>query len=105
MEKKSTTISYRFTKPLLYLHLDDPYAYALLTFLCHAAKNETGESWHGFHSITYTTGMGTRAIRSATKKLVELGLISAQLRGRQETKKYTVQYDRLLSLVERKSAA
>lgn len=48
--------------------------------------------------------MGTRAIRSATNKLVNLGLISAKVRGRQETKKYTVHYDELLALYEESRA-
>jgi hypothetical protein len=89
---------------LLHIHLEDPYAYALLTFLCHAANNSTGQSWHGFQSIAYTTGMGTRAIRSATRKLVELGLIEAQLRGRQETKLYCVRHNALLALAESSKA-
>jgi hypothetical protein len=101
MEKKSTINAYRFIKPLLNIHHDNLYAFALLAFLCHAAKNETGESWHGHASITYATGMHDQAIRSATKALVKMGVISYQVRGtvtNRETKLYTVHYDRLAEL-------
>jgi hypothetical protein len=100
MEKKSTINAYRFIKPLLYLHIDNPCVYALLTFLCHAAKNETGKSYHGQASIKYTTGMAEKTIRKATKRLAELGVISCQIRGWQKANLYTVHYDQLLALAE-----
>lgn len=101
MDQKRKINSYRFIKPLLNIHLDNPYAYSLLAFLCHAAKNETGISWHGHASITYATGMREKAIRSATKALVEMKVISCQIRGtvtKRETNLYTVHYDRLTEL-------
>ena len=98
MKDTSAPKAFRSLTPLLHIHLEDPYAYALLAFLCSAANNSTGQSWHGFQSIAYTTGMGTRAKRWATRKLVELGLIEAQLRGRQETKLYRIDYERLVQL-------
>lgn len=93
--------SFRFIKPLLHIHIDDVHAYALLNFLCHAANNDTGESWHSHASITYATGMGDRAIRSATKALVDTGLINCKVRGtvaNRKTKLYTVHHDKLVAL-------
>ena len=101
----SKSNSYRFVKPLLHTHLDNPYAYALLTFLCHAAKNDTDESWHGHTSITYATGMRDRAIRSATRALTQMGLITCEVRGTvadKQTKRYVVHYEKLLAF-ERES--
>jgi hypothetical protein len=95
------TNSFRFIKPLLRLHFDDSSAYSLLTFLCHAADNDTGESKHGHLSIRFTTGLGDKAIRSATRTLVDMGLISCKVRGtvtKKETNLYTVHHDKLVEL-------
>ena len=104
MKKESKSNAYRFTKDLMYVQLGDTYAYALLMFLCHAENKGTGVSWHGFDSIRRATGMGRLAIRAATHKLVELGLIEARLR-RQDTKTYTVHYDALAALIDKGKAA
>jgi hypothetical protein len=99
--------SFRFIKPLLRLHFDDSSAYSLLTFLCHAANNDTGESKHGHSSISYTTGLGKKAIRSAIRTLVDMGLITCRVRGtltNKETNLYTVHYDKLVELATESKA-
>lgn len=98
------TSAFRFIKPLLNIHIDDPSAYLLLTFLCQVANNMTGASWHGYASITYTTGLSQKTIQRATKTLVQLGVISCTLRGREETKLYTVHHHKLLELAEQGKA-
>ena len=104
MEKKSTINAYRFIKPLVNIHIDDTSAYLLLTFLCQVANNMTGASWHGYASITYTTGLSQKTIQRATKTLVQLGVISCTLRGKEETKLYTVHHHKLLELAEQGKA-
>jgi hypothetical protein len=99
--------SFRFVKPLLHIHIDDVYAYALLNFLCHAANNDTGESHYSYSSIAYVTGLRDRAIRSATKALVNMGLIRCSVRGtvaNKKTKLYAVNHDELAKL-EKESKA
>lgn len=101
MSVKEQSSSYRFIRPLINLHLSDPSAYLLLVFLCHAAKNKTGYSWHSHASITYTTGMAEKTIRKATKTLAQLGVITCETRGCIKSNRYKVHYDELLALAER----
>jgi hypothetical protein len=96
--------AFRFIKPLLNIHIDDPSAYLLLMFLCEVANNNTGTSWHGYASITYTTGLSEKTIQRATKTLVQLGVVSCEVRGRQKTKLYTVHHHKLLELAEQGKA-
>lgn len=94
------TQSFRYIKPLINLHLADASAYVLLTFLCLAAKNDSGESRHGRRSIQYTTGLSRGTIFRATKKLEQLGVLSCKVRGNRETKLYHIDYERLVQLAE-----
>ena len=96
--------AFRFVKPMGYVALEDSSAHHLLTFLCLAARNDTGESWYGHVSIMQRTGLTKYAIRKASKKLVDLGVISCEVRSRQESKLYTVHYDKLLELAEQGKA-
>ena len=110
MKEESKSTSHRFTKPfLLNIHIDDPSAHHLLMFLCVAAWNGTGESFHGHASIAYATGLSKKTIQRATRKLEHLGVISCEVRGTlssdvNETNLYTVHHDKLLELAEQGKA-
>jgi biotin operon repressor len=105
--KVKEPIGFRFHKPLLHLHLGDSSATWLLAFLCLAADNASGESYHSQESISYATGMSKRTIRAATKRLVDMGVVICEVRGtvaNKKTNRYQVQYDKLLALAEKGKA-
>jgi Helix-turn-helix domain len=101
---KEQSSSYRFIRPLIKLHLGNPSAQFLLMFLCHAANNKTGASWHSLMSIGYNTGLNEKTIRKATKMLEQVGVISCEINRHQSSKRYIVNHDKLLELAEKGQA-
>lgn len=100
-DKKKKTTAFRFHKvELLNIRMDDPFEFALLRFLCLAADNDDGTSFHSHASIEYATGLSEKSTQRTAKRLVQRGIISCEVRSRQETKLFTVHYDRLRELVD-----
>jgi hypothetical protein len=98
------TNSFGFIKPLRNLHLGDSSATVLLMFLCLAANNTSGESFHSYASIAFTTGLAERTIRKALKKLIRLCVVSCTTRGYKNNNLYQVHYDKLIELAEQGKA-